>query len=191
MEVFKAILQKNRGVLVDFGCWIGPTVLWGAQWADRVIALDADPWAFEMALANIKLNPEVAAKTDMFYLCVNAERTQLQMRGQFPGRGGSSLVKGVGFEKYYSWTAPCMPLGELLQAADVVAGDVSLIKIDTEGAELFLLPALMPTLRALGMPTVYLSIHPQFWNKENTVQFEAQQKALKAAMEVRLPFMQA
>ena len=183
-RVLRTLLSMKHGVFIDFGSWIGPTALYAAQYATRVIAMDPDPWAFEMLMANFKANPILAAKADVYFLCISQQRQNIKMHGEFPGRGGSG--SSAIFDKFSGiaeWTAPCMPLGELLEAEGVVSGDISAIKIDTEGAELTLFPALVPTLRSLGFPPIWFSIHHQFWVEVSPNILESKKAALLAAME--------
>src|SRR6185295_3331065 len=60
---------------VDIGAWIGPTVLWAAPIAARVLALEPDPVAYLLLVENTKHLPNVhrygwalAAKPDMMWL---------------------------------------------------------------------------------------------------------------------------
>ncbi len=55
--------RHGRSVEVDFGCWVGPTVLFAAPYSDRVYAMEPDPAAFAEAYHNVQLNPDIAAKT--------------------------------------------------------------------------------------------------------------------------------
>ena len=53
--VLNAHLGPDRDYL-DIGAWIGPTVLYGARKARRVVALEPDPVAFRALSWNIELN---------------------------------------------------------------------------------------------------------------------------------------
>ena len=106
------------------------------------------------------------------------------MHGEFPGRGGSGSSKV--FDKFVGvaeWKAPCMPLHELLAAEHVDSTNISLLKIDTEGAELNLFPTLVPLLQDLGLPSIWFSLHSQFWVEDSDAILEKKKNALLKAME--------
>ena len=60
-QVFDREIDAQTTVL-DFGAWIGPTTLYAAARARRVIAFEPDPIAANHLRSNIAINPELAAK---------------------------------------------------------------------------------------------------------------------------------
>jgi hypothetical protein len=64
------------------------------------------------------------------------------------------------------WTIPCQTLADFVLRENIQ--DLRLIKIDTEGAELFLFPSLTGWLGSLPQPkpSIWLSVHPPYWNKD-------------------------
>jgi predicted O-methyltransferase YrrM len=61
LSILRAHLD-GRTTFVDIGSWIGPTTLFAAAHARRVIALEPDPVALRQLRRNISLNPELAAR---------------------------------------------------------------------------------------------------------------------------------
>jgi len=57
----------------------------------------------------------------------------------------------------------CDTLESVLSQHGVLPGELAMLKLDVEGAELRLFPALIPTLEQHAWPFVHLSTHPAFW----------------------------
>jgi hypothetical protein len=125
---------------VGFGAWVGPTALFAARRTPRVLALDADPWAYFELKANFALNgllgaggappgadpganfefPRAAADPR----CVSSRSESLTMGGvgdsasmlkrtQDAGVSGRwrELIEGA---RKPEWTATCAPLPAIL-----------------------------------------------------------------------------
>ena len=52
--------QKGTAIEIDFGCWIGPTVLFAATYADKVYAMEPDAGAFREAYHNVQVRLRAA-----------------------------------------------------------------------------------------------------------------------------------
>jgi hypothetical protein len=234
-------LIKQRGtagtVYVDIGAWIGPTVLLAAQFADRVVAVEADPRALSELRANVLLNDgkphtvgpggrlrkrvideagddvargigssatatsrnaapyefvgeDLAARVELLYHCIAPAGAagETEMRGAVPlgsstsyartlRLGGEEDVSDPTGKRYtwqhVSWHVQCSSLphvlGSLVPA--VAARDVSVLKIDIEGAEALVLPDLLPWLLSASpdpKPTILVELHPQYWFNRST-----------------------
>jgi FkbM family methyltransferase len=159
------VRPRAGAVLVDFGAWIGPTVLFGALFADEVLALEPDPLAFEAAVANVALNPELARRVWLFNECIAPQAGNVSMVGR--GESSSRIAGLVGAPEtddatpiVPTFVARCRTLPDFLAAARVGAERIALIKMDVEGAEAALLPALAPWLAGLPRrPPIWLSLH--------------------------------
>lgn len=138
------------GTFVDIGAWIGPTVLWAAPLASRVVAVEADPTAMEMLRHNTAdLGVEYVA-------CAVADydgETTITTAGDSMSRIGHGGV-----------TVPCWTIETLFTEHGIDSAD--LIKMDIEGAEREVIAQAEPFLRRFGAP-VLLSVHPWApWHKD-------------------------
>ena len=153
--------RQGRAVEIDFGCWIGPTVLFAAPYADAVYAMEPDGGAFREAYHNVQLNPAVAAKTTVQQLCISDKAGAIKMYGK-PGDSMSTLINdGPAQEKkegYMSWQVECMTFDAWIAWRKVDPAEIGIIKLDTEGAEARILVQLEPWL-AKHKPTILLSMH--------------------------------
>eukprot|EP00746_Dinoflagellata_sp_MGD_P044481 gnl/MRDRNA2_/MRDRNA2_20852_c0_seq1.p1 gnl/MRDRNA2_/MRDRNA2_20852_c0~~gnl/MRDRNA2_/MRDRNA2_20852_c0_seq1.p1 ORF type:complete len:406 (+),score=43.31 gnl/MRDRNA2_/MRDRNA2_20852_c0_seq1:169-1386(+) len=148
--------------VVDFGSWIGPTVLaFAAQTRQQVIGIEADFSAFATLSANIMLNPELKDHVVVKQMCIATSRGSLVMSTGAPGSSSTRVGQCTCSDRYH-WEVPCQTLPELVHCHGL--DDTKLaIKIDVEGYERSLLPALVPWLQERKrqglMPTIFLSLH--------------------------------
>jgi hypothetical protein len=89
------------------------------------------------------------------------------MKGD-PGASWSSILFGDNDKgTLAAWQVECLPFEEHLQTAGIDGADVVFIKIDIEGAEHTVLPAMRGWLKAHGNPPVYLSMHRWLWGDKD------------------------
>jgi FkbM family methyltransferase len=180
LKVLKTVLLNNGGVeggaeYLDFGAWIGPTVLFAAHFASRVWTLEPDAMAAEMLIANFEIpeNADIRKKTRVFHECIAEKAGILKIHGL--GQSGSRInrdsiakfeheVKG-GVE----WNIPCRSLPQFYREEGMK--NLRLVKMDVEGAEMTVLPGLSSWLHELdqnksvtgGKPAIWLSLHRPYW----------------------------
>jgi len=153
---------KPTDIYLDFGAWIGPTVLFASQYCKQIVALEPNPAAYKEVFTNVAINPEVASKTRVLPYCISSSSGKFNMSGR-PGssmsRVGNTASKyelQAGTKGIVSWTVDCYTIEDLMTLLNVPRFDF--IKIDTEGGEAFIVPAMKNYLLA-NKPTLYLSLH--------------------------------
>ncbi len=157
--VLDQYLSPDRDYL-DIGAWIGPTVLYGARRARHVWCFEPDPTAFRHLAWNLDLNDihNVSAfgvaLSDQFGVARMAS-----VRGE-PGDSTSSLLHDGAHG-----TDALTIAWEQFEAANDLSG-VSLVKMDIEGAEFFVLPALISWLKR-QRPALLLSTHAPLLGDED------------------------
>ncbi len=157
--VLDQYLSPDRDYL-DIGAWIGPTVLYGARKARHVWCFEPDPTAFRHLAWNLDLNKihNVSAfgvaLSDQFGVARMAS-----VRGE-PGDSTSSLLHDGAHG-----TDALTIAWEQFEAANDLSG-VSLVKMDIEGAEFFVLPALISWLKR-QRPALLLSTHAPLLGDED------------------------
>lgn len=158
--IFDTFIRAG-GTLIDVGAWIGPTVLYGATLADRVVAFEPDPAALRILKCNIAANPGLAGKIDLHEAALGTFDGTAPIFNNAPGNSGTSLLSRFG----YTAVQEQKPFADvtILDARRFLSAmpmdKVSLIKIDTEGAEYDLVPYMAEALRR-HRPTVHVSLHP-------------------------------
>lgn len=162
-------LSPDRDYL-DIGAWIGPTVLYGARKARHVWCFEPDPTAFRHLAWNLDLNniDNVSAfgvaLSDKFGVARMAS-----VRGE-PGDSTSSLLH----DGAHGSDALTIAWDQFESVNDL--SNVSLVKMDIEGAEYFVLPSLLPWLQQ-RCPTLLLSLHSPLLEQEG--RFKITQKLLE------------
>jgi FkbM family methyltransferase len=142
-------------VFLDCGAWVGPTSLYAAFRAKRVVAVEADPEALAQLRRNIAANPELATKIEVVRraLAPNPGVVIMGARRK-PGDSMSSVLLAGSVR---SWNAQAIMPAEL---ARILPDGPLVVKIDLEGGEYGLLPHLAPILERAA--AVHLSLHPSF-----------------------------
>jgi FkbM family methyltransferase len=140
---------------LDLGAWVGPTALYAAGVARRVIAVEADPAALAQLRRNLEVNPDLARRIEVMPRAVHAEEWPVTMGARRkPGDSMSSLLLDSAGR---TWEAATVTPSQL--AAMIADAERLFVKIDIEGAEYDLLPALEPLLNRAH--AVLISFHPK------------------------------
>ncbi len=137
---------------LDIGAWIGPTVLYGARKARHVFCFEPDPTAFRHLAWNLDLND--IHNVSAFGVALSDQFGVARMastRGE-PGDSTSSLLHDAA----HGTDALTISWDQFQAAQDL--SRVSLLKMDIEGAEFFVLPTLVDWLK-LKRPALFLSLH--------------------------------
>lgn len=144
---------------IDFGSWIGPTVLFAAPYATKVYGLEPDFRAFQELYHNVHANDHLTDKITVLPLCISDKAGTLTMHGQ-PGSSMSTLMEETDKQKKVAgrteWTVECMTLDTFV-ANNRIDANKLVLKIDTEGAERDILRQLRPFI-AKYKPSMLLSM---------------------------------
>lgn len=154
-----ALLAERTGPgvqFLDIGAWIGPTSLFAAACGAEVVAVEADPVALVWLRRNLALNPALAARVRVFDRVLTAEGGAARF-GTNRGRGGNSMSSTLHAEMATEWTLPAATPAELAAFAGPAAR--RFVKLDIEGGEYAVAPALGPVLA--GAEAVLVSWHPK------------------------------
>lgn len=159
LKLFQQLIEPETLVL-DIGAWIGPTALFAAQRAKRVIAFEPDPVAFQALRTNVAANSDADwyRRIDLRNLAVTATDEPIII-GSRSG-GGDSMSSALFACNETSWTVDAVTLPELI-ATEADADQPIFLKIDIEGGEYDLIPAISDVLSDPRV-TAMISFHPQF-----------------------------
>lgn len=170
--IFEKYIQEDA-VYFDIGSWIGPTVLYGAQLAQKCFAFEPDPAAFQALQDNLALNPEIASKVELSNLCISDRCGFLPFGNPVDQEGGNSCSRIAQKEETPLWEVEATTLENFFKKHAVKK--CNFIKMDIEGAEEWVIPHIAPLLETFK-PTLYLSVHPPH--------FSEPKKGLKALAQV-------
>jgi FkbM family methyltransferase len=176
-----ALFDREVGpddVVLDIGAWIGPTCLYLARKAKRVVALEPDPAAFAVLKANLVLNP----------WATNLAITNIALSDRtgptpFGGNGDLGNSQSTLLIRDPDWTAHSAPemhgwhhgmrVGVQGMTIDDLGGQVDLsgctfVKMDIEGGEWVVLPAMAEWL-GRHRPSLHLSLHWKTLSAEEAI----------------------
>ncbi|MFC3616712.1 FkbM family methyltransferase [Lutimaribacter marinistellae] len=153
-----AVLDKHLSAdrdYLDIGAWIGPTVLYAARRARHVWCFEPDPVAFRHLAWNIELNGlhNVSA-----FAAALSTQVGIARMASLGGEAGDSMTSLLADGAHGH---DVLTLGWDQFAGAVDLSGVALVKMDIEGAEFAVLPALLDWLRQ-HRPVLYLSTHAPF-----------------------------
>jgi FkbM family methyltransferase len=157
LEALEQAVQPGD-VVLDIGCWVGPTALFSAALGARVVAVEADPVAQEECARNIAANPALAGRVTLLRAAATPDGAPVRL-GAARKRGdsmSSALMAGVAD----TWECPGIAPAALLSRARPTAGQALVVKIDIEGGEYALAPSLAPLLPP-ETRAVLLALHPR------------------------------
>lgn len=171
LRVVKAFSNNRKGVLIDVGAWIGPITLYGAELYDRVVSFEPDPVALGYLKKNLSLSK--GNNVTLFEKGVTATTSlEGQLFGGSTALGNSetTFLAGYDFFRYSAQRGSykdrtsnlikvsTITLEDALTEACVDPSDIKLIKVDIEGGEYFLIPAITPFLKTHKVPLL-ISLH--------------------------------
>eukprot|EP00929_Paragymnodinium_shiwhaense_P100319 TRINITY_DN6256_c0_g1_i2.p1 TRINITY_DN6256_c0_g1~~TRINITY_DN6256_c0_g1_i2.p1 ORF type:complete len:327 (-),score=23.17 TRINITY_DN6256_c0_g1_i2:9-962(-) len=141
-------------VVLDVGAWVGPTAIWTSQLARQVVAMEPSLNAFSMLEANIWANRDLHGNLIQVNAALDAQDRTRYMSKVGDGRDT--------FSDAWSPTHPlrvrCVTIHTMLREFPTLE-DVSFIKMDVEGHEAVLVPAMRDFFLS-KRPTLLVSLHP-------------------------------
>ena len=159
-EILHRFLSKDK-TYVDIGAWVGPTVLFGAQLSKRCVAFEPDPHAFAAIQTNLKLNPQIT-NAECHQLAIGNSNGMISMgTNSKQGDSMSSLL----FANNGSWQVESVTLKDAFDRYKIE--DCNFIKMDIEGGESLVLPAIKDFVQDLK-PTFYLALHTAWISDKET-----------------------
>lgn len=149
---------KADSVYCDVGAWVGPTVVYAAKICRQVICFEPDPVACRYLRWNVELN-DLDNVTS--YNVALAERFGVRRMASFGGHLGDSMTSLLDENHAQKgFAALALSWGQFIDISGVER--IDFIKIDIEGGEFELLPALRGYLSRYK-PILYLSTHAPFF----------------------------
>jgi FkbM family methyltransferase len=157
-SIFDRFLDAEHSYL-DVGAWIGPTVLYGAFLARHCYAMEPDPLAYSRLRENVELNASIKNRISLSTQCLASTCGPVRLGNKTSSIGGDSMSSLLFADGQVNWQVEGVTLERFFLDNHIC--DCSFIKMDIEGAEFDVLPAIAGYL-AEHRPTLYLSLHPRF-----------------------------
>lgn len=159
-DVFDQYLDENT-VFLDVGGWIGSTFLYASQLVNHSIVFEPDEVAFKELSANLSQNESAPwhAHTEAIQAAIAPESGSVSIG--FRHESGDSMSSVLLGDSEESTEVNSINLSDFI-AERGLSKEKLFIKMDVEGFEYEILPALGKTIQSLDNASFLVSLHPQF-----------------------------
>jgi len=159
-DVFDRFLDKGT-VFLDIGGWIGSTFLYASQLVKKSIVFEPDEVAFKELTANLTQNNSAPwhAHTEAIQAAIAPESGSVSIG--FRHEIGDSMSSVLLGNSEGSTQVQSVNLSDFI-AERRLSDEKLFIKMDVEGFEYEILPALSETVQSLEKASFLISLHPQF-----------------------------
>jgi len=147
--------------MIDFGAYIGFTALHAASRGVDVHAFEPNPAAHDLLVRNVAANPALAPRISLFRYGIGPRDGQAVLYAKAHADSGASLHRTIerGSLIQGQPAATIQLRDGLAVLRELGADSRTMLKIDIEGAEYQVLPAIAPLL-AETKPWLHVSFHP-------------------------------
>ncbi len=159
-DVFDRFLDKDT-VFLDIGGWIGSTFLYASQLVKRSFVFEPDEVAFKELTANLSQNKSAPwhAHTESIKAAIAPESGSVSIG--FRHESGDSMSSVLLGDSEGSTEVQSVNLSDFISEREL-SDEKLFIKMDVEGFEYEILPALGETIQSLEKASFLISLHPQF-----------------------------
>ena len=159
-DVFDRHLDEKT-VFLDVGGWIGSTFLYASQLVKQSIVFEPDEVAFKELSANLAQNKTASwhAHTETIQAAIAPESGSVSIG--FRHESGDSMSSVLLGNSKGSTEVKSVNLSDFI-AERKLSNEKLFIKMDVEGFEYEILPALSDTIQSLKNASFLISLHPQF-----------------------------
>ena len=175
-DVLDNNLDKNK-IYINIGAWIGTTAIYASKKSKHVYALEADKYSFYDLVDNCNHNSRNIT-------CINKAIYYKSNENIFFGKNkfmkNSSLNDSTshiyddrfeqveGLDSFYVET---ITLTDLIESNSINYSEISLIKVDIEGGEEFILHDILKLVKEKNLK-IYVSFHLDWWSNKDLSRFD-------------------
>jgi FkbM family methyltransferase len=160
LAFFDAVLPACDRI-IDVGAYVGLMSLYAADRVDEIYAFEASPTNFKLLTQNVSVNGLLRDRTKLFAFGLGDRDERVPLYRKAVADSGSTIFRTVERSRLVDGTPEAVI--ELRDADAVLRGigvtGRTLLKIDIEGAEYLVVPAIAGLL-AEAKPFLHLSFHP-------------------------------
>lgn len=169
-RVFERFVSADS-IVLDVGAWIGPTCLWFAHKARHTVCLEPTQAAFNALRSHLQQNVAYL-RADAVHL-VNAALGDTKQTARMTNRGDSMDRLALARRRLRRLSTARENLVNVTTISDLerthpFLSRVTFVKVDTEGFERRIMPALEDSgWLARCKPVLHLSLHPMYTSAKN------------------------
>jgi FkbM family methyltransferase len=168
--VFDKFLQKDK-IFIDIGGWVGTTCMYGSRKSREVFCVEADTVSFECLKANCSTNC-VENYTLINNAIYNVDDVDVNFgrnsyRSDSLINDSTSHIQQASDDTYQIRT---ITIDSIVRKYGINLSDVSLIKVDIEGGEEYILEDLYKIYKEYKVP-LYIGFHLIWWKNKDLDRF--------------------
>jgi FkbM family methyltransferase len=168
-EVFDHFLKSEK-IFIDIGGWIGTTCMYGARKSKHVYVVEADPLSVVDLKKNINLNAtNITVVSNAIYNKDDEELVFGQNRN-LPNSKMNESTSQLHPDATDGIKVKTMRVSSLISKYGIDPQNISLIKVDIEGGEEYIMDDLFELKQKYNIP-MYISFHFQWWKNYNIHRF--------------------
>jgi len=173
-NIFDRFLCKNK-IFIDIGGWIGTTCMYAARKSKYVYSIEADYYSFVDLSTNCKINCE-NNYTLINKAIYNIDDIEIKF-GKNKFLNNSKINDSTSqiyddneiIDKYF--VVKTITLQCIIDNYNIIPSEISLIKVDIEGSEEYILNDLYKIYTLYNTP-LYISFHYEWWKDKNLNRFK-------------------
>jgi FkbM family methyltransferase len=183
-NVFDRYLDKNK-TFIDIGGWIGTTCIYGSRKSKNVFVVEADKYSAQDLLKNCKINCHnvtlveraIFNKDDaILYFGRNKFNTTSKLNDST-----SQIYDSSDTPDESVYPVKTISVRGLLTKYNVALESISLIKVDIEGGEEYILNDLLELKKQYPVP-MYISFHYTWWKNPDLRRFPLTEEQIQHIM---------
>ena len=176
-ETTETLMKMKGKVFIDIGAHVGRYSILLSKNFEKIIAIEPDPYNFSYLVKHIYIN-KLENKILPINVALADKISFMKLYLSEKGEGKHSLFVPKG---KYTFVLT-LPLDFIIEKLEILPEDISLIKIDVEGAEYIVLKGMEKILRE-GNPIIVIEILHNNPNKERTIKL-LEEKGYKIVMKL-------
>ena len=150
-KILSKFVQSDK-TYIDIGGWIGPTTLYGSKLSNKTYVFEPDPTANKILTENISINN--IDNVVIIDKAISNENGHIHMGNEVEaGNSTSSILTNKN-----GWVVESTTFNTFINQHNINYNDISLIKMDVEGAEYMIVESSINDLININAP-IYLSLH--------------------------------
>lgn len=171
-EIFDRYLDSNK-IFIDIGGWIGATCIYGSRKSKSVIVVEADINSFKDLKENCLLNSKNIITINKAIYNVDDIDMYFGSNNYLNNSQLNDSTSQIHFNSTNetSYKIKTITIKKIIENYNIKSDDISLIKVDIEGGEEFILEDLYNIKKEYNTP-IYVSFHYNWWNDKNLFRFD-------------------
>lgn len=168
-DVFDEYLHKDK-IFIDIGGWIGTTCLYGSRKSKQVYVVEADPFSLIDLKHNSFLNSRNITVIDNAIYNEDDKELVFGANKNLGSKNMNESTSQLDPNASEGYKVKTIRISTLLSRYSIDVSNISLIKVDIEGGEEYILDDLFDLKKKYNIP-MYISFHYSWWKNKDIHRF--------------------